>query len=181
MSCELDSVKRMKCPCEKGEVVESNYSNDWLQQKTEYLITCNECLQKYHIEYDSYIRKDHVEERPYLVPHGETLSYNRNFNTYETPFSQQLCLCYTKSELEKVYDVLCSSTTYSKIKDNSTRKIIRMSSSTIKTMRIKTIQNHVLEALEVYSTLNNNYEVNCARTNETRKKSICIYNLKKNV
>ena len=49
MSYEIDSIKEIKCPCNKGKIIRINKSNDWNQTKENIYINCEKCNKKYKI------------------------------------------------------------------------------------------------------------------------------------
>ncbi|MDF2546163.1 MAG: hypothetical protein K0R93_1061 [Anaerosolibacter sp.] len=178
MSYELDYEKKVSCPCEKGQIVETSSSNDWNQVKSNIYIECMDCKNKYHIEYQYAIHGDHDVSIPYLVPNGETLIRNNSYNINEVPFSKQLCLSYSLDILDMVYQVLCKSTTYSKITDETTRSIVRRSKRSVNgTMRINTVRECVSEAIQNYNNLNVNYDKDTERIADVKKRSLRIMNL----
>ncbi len=178
MSYELDYEKKIPCPCEKGHIVKTSYSNDWNQVKSNICINCIDCKNKYHIEHQRAIHGDHVDDIPYLVPNGETLYRNNSYNINEVPFSNQLCLSYSLDILDKVYEEICKNTTYSKITDEKTRRIFRQCKrSVIGTMRIKTVRECVAEAIQNYNNLSVNYDKDTLRIADVIKRSLRIMNL----
>lgn len=49
MSYEIDDIKEIKCPCNKGKIRRISKSNDWSQRKESMYIDCDECSKKYEI------------------------------------------------------------------------------------------------------------------------------------
>ena len=47
MSYEIDSIKKIKCPCKRGTIERVTKSNDWNQVKESITINCEECKNKY--------------------------------------------------------------------------------------------------------------------------------------
>lgn len=175
MSYELDYENKHPCPCTKGYIVETSSSNDWNQVESHVNIECSECCSKYHIENLTSIRGDQVNYIPVLVPNGETLLRNNSFNIYKISFPEQLCRSRSLETLKHVYEVLCSSTTYSKISDESTRKIVRECKSVHNTIKISSVKGYVLDAIKEYNNFEINYDKDTERIKETRKKIISIY------
>ena len=176
MSYELDFVKKISCPCGMGQINKTSKSNEWNQIKSSIYIKCNDCENKYHIEYQFAIHGDQIKDIPYLVPNGEMLSRN-SYNTYEDTFPSQLCLSYPLDTLDKVYQVLCESTTYSKITDETTRFLVRKCKKSVNgTMRITTVKKYVLEAIKIYSNLNVNYDKDTERIDDVKKRCIRLMN-----
>ncbi len=57
MSWEESGKRKMPCPCGKGEVEETNLSNDWGQSETRRVMLCEECRERY--DYDPRLINDH--------------------------------------------------------------------------------------------------------------------------
>jgi len=169
MSYELDYERKVSCPCGNGQIIKKSYSNDWNQTRLSIYIECEKCEKEYHVE---------SETKLYLVPNGENLHRNSNYNTFETPFFEELCLCYPIDVLNKVYDVLCKSTTYSKIKDERTRFIVRQSKTSInRTMRISSVKKCVLEAIQKYNDVIINYDKETKRIADVESRCIIVKGL----
>ena len=103
MAYDLDRTIKYKCPCGEGLILEKCYSNDWNQRRTDYSIDCPTCGSVgMHVEEIGWFKNDgEYRTTPYLVPSGETLSYDSGGVSYlGDPFSELLCRWYTKSDLE---------------------------------------------------------------------------------
>lgn len=189
MSYELDSTRKMKCPCGKGYIVEKNYSDDWGRFKNDFSIICNDCKEKYHIEKWSYTKPDgEYVSISYLVPNGQSINYIDYFpyNLKDTPFYIQLCMKNKKIDLLQAYNVLKVSKYFSRLEDEKAIYICKMAECALRTVKLKIILPHVIEAIKNYDDVENNYEKNeirvekeKARVAGTKKKSICLYDLEK--
>lgn len=189
MSYELDSIRKMKCPCEKGYIVEKNYSDDWGRFKNDFSIICNDCEEKYHIENWSYTKPDgEYVSTPYLVPNGQSINYSEyvSYNLKDTQFSIQLCMKNKKIDLQQAYNALKVSRYFSILEDEKAIYVCKMAKCVLRTVKLKIILPHVIEAIKNYDDVENNYEKNeirvekeKARVAETKKKSIYLYDLEK--
>lgn len=72
MSYEIDDIKEMKCPCNKGKIRRISKSNDWSQRKESMYIDCDECSKNYEIVSEYFCPK------PY---HDYTIYYLKNKNS----------------------------------------------------------------------------------------------------
>ena len=177
----------MKCPCGKGLIVEENYSNDWFQSYDKYSISCDECKEKYHVEEVGYTKSDgEYRSTAYLVPIGETLNYNSgsSYNIYDTPFYIQLCMDKMKNELVQAYEVLKESKYFSRLEDREAISICNLSKRSLGSVKVKVVLPHLIEAIENYDSIDNNYErkklrlaQEKLRVAKTKEKSICLYDL----
>ena len=174
MSYEQDYMNKRSCPCGKGLIIEKSASNEWNQVKSSIYIDCAECESKYHIEHEYVLHGDHTVDIPVFVPNGETLCRHNSYNIFEIPFTEQLCRSFPLEVLKSSYEILNNSTTYSKIKDEATRKIIRNCKNVHNTMRIKTVKQYVLDAINIYKTLDVSYDLDTKRIEETKRKIISI-------
>lgn len=174
MSYELDYEKAYICPCGKGMIIESSFSNEWNKVNEGIKLMCANCEKSYHIQNISASHGDHVDYIPVLVPNGESIYPN----TGSASFPESLCCSYSLKTLVDVFDVLTYSTTYSKITDYTTREVIRKCKNYHNTMRIKTVKKYVFDAINIYDKTANSYDRETEQINETKKKIIYIHKLK---
>ena len=72
MSYEIDSIKKIKCPCKRGTIERVTKSNDWNQVKESITINCEECKNKYSIISEYYCRKPKHETTIYYLQNNST-------------------------------------------------------------------------------------------------------------
>ena len=174
MSYEIESKSEVACPCGKGKISKITWSNDWFQTKENLTIHCENCSSQYHIEHIFSMHSDQTIDIPYMVPNGETLARSSSYNIKEIHFEEQLCRSFTKTVLTQSLDILMNSTSYSKIKDETTRSIVRSCKKATTTMKITVVREYVFKALEIYDGFDLNYERDTIRVNELKCKCISL-------
>ena len=67
MSYEIDDIKEIKCPCNKGKIRRISKSNEWCQKKESIYIDCEECSKKYEIISEYFCPKPKLDYTIYYL------------------------------------------------------------------------------------------------------------------
>jgi hypothetical protein len=149
MSYEVDYIYEAPCKCGKNFVVEESSSNDWLQRRVRTYINCKECAGKYHLETSNGLL--------YMIPNGETIlvSSGNNWTVGSKSFEEYIAKQFRLQEIKNAYEVICNATTYSKINNETARRIMRCHKDQNNTMKMSIVRESLKSSIEKYGNFKN--------------------------
>lgn len=148
MSYELDHIRKCKCACGKGYVVQESYSNDWNQVQTCERIECPECNEKFYIATMSFYHKCESYLRYYLVKKGERIS----FGVSSGSFGEDIVHEFTKEELQESLEYLKTIKYSTQCQDRVSGRIIHCFKKRYNTVKLNCVRPELEKVINQYDS-----------------------------